>query len=403
MRTKYNVCSKLWYDINIDFVRRNIRHCCKSLRDFETKIEEIELLGPRIFSFAAVTKNARRSMLEQNKLPFVCMDCLKYEPNSIRHVWNVWSDAHIEHHRNELLNDDSLANYIEFDLGPQCDLACVYCGPWSSTTWAKELPDWEINKVIDPTWKNKVLDYLMEYIQSLPSKNELTFNILVGEPTLIGETYEIVERLKQVCGHFDKKPIMMLTTNLNTKSKLFKRFTNIIEETNDIFSWCVAASIEDIKERAEAIRFGLTWSRFEQNLNALNGLVDKVFLTTTFNNMNFPHFDEFIKWSFEFLGKDNFGKTWGFSVNSVQDGFTDVAYLAPGQINITALKDLLLTYTDSKAAANMLQHLDNLNSRLGTKQIEKEFVEYWDRLSKRRAVNYLEIFPAIRNAIELAQ
>jgi len=400
MRTSYNVCSKLWYDINIDFVRKNIRHCCKATRDHETTQEEIDRLGKDVFNHSVVTQHARRTMLVRNKLPHVCTDCIKHEPNSIRHVWNVWSDADIDTKRKHLQTDDHHTNYIEFDLGPQCDLACVYCGPWSSTTWAKEL-GWENKTKIDPVWKESVLENLTKYIVTLPKSSTIAFNILGGEPTLMKETYEIIERLKTVCDHFDHKPVMMITTNLNTKTALMTRFLKILEETKDIFKWSVAVSIEDIGERAEAIRYNLDWKRFSENLVKINELADLVYLTTTFNSMNFPYFGEFIDWSFATMG-EGYGSRWMYSTNSVQDGYSDIAYLRPDQIDVTGIKQALKKHAtvSNNTTQKMFDHLDNLESRLGTKAIDDKFVEHWEQLVARRGLDYLNLFPVIKDVID---
>lgn len=401
MRTKYNVCSKLWYDLNIDFVRKNIRHCCKATRDNETTLEELNRLGSKVFDFNMVTQFARQSMLVRDKLPHVCVDCIKQEPNSIRHVWNVWGDEYIDEIRPNLQKQTYMTNYIEFDLGPQCDLACVYCGPWSSTTWAKEL-GWKAKKQgIDTEWKDKVLSNLIRYISLMPEDTKLSFNILGGEPTLMPETYEIIDLIGTVCGHFKTKPVMMITTNLNTKGALMDRFIKSVEASKNVFKWSVAVSIEDIEERAEAIRYGLVWERMLENLTRVKEVADQVYLTTTFNNMNFPFFGEFIDWSFDVLGAEGYETSWMYSTNSVQDGYTDVAYLDPDQIDVDGIKQRLLQRVDNpgNSTAKMLQHLDNLKGRLGTKTVDEKFVAHWEDLSKRRSKDYLGIFPVIQEKI----
>lgn len=385
----------MWTDINIDFARKNIRHCCKSRRDYPISVKEINQLKEKVFDHNFVTTNAKTTMVKDNKLPMVCMDCKLYEPNSIRHVWNVWDDNFIEHKKDKLMQMNA-TNYIEFDLGNQCDLACVYCGPWSSTVWAKELNSKKYQKENDKEWKELILKHLKEYLKTIDPTTQLTFNILGGEPTLIPETYDIIDALAEMCSHFTINPTIMVTTNLNTKHKLMDRFIQVVESTSDIFDWHISISIEDLGKNAELIRYGLNWERFEQNILRIKDFAKRVYLTMTFNLLSFPNFKGFIEWAMNLLDKQDYDTKWVFSMNSVQDGFSDVAFLRKNQVNVDAfIKFINSLNLPSKEP--IISHLKNLKNRLGTKDIDEEFFKFWDTLIKRRNIEQIyEQFPHLQ-------
>jgi len=401
---KYNICSKMWTDTNINFQSKTFRHCCKQIGQW-ISLEEIDSLGPDVFEKHESNIENRKIAIEQNELPPACKWCIDTAPNNIKQVWNIWNDDIIEYKLPNLLHNNE-TTYIDLDIGKSCDLACVYCGPWSSTTWAKEL-DQPANNVIDQTWKTKVLDNLKEYLLNFDSDRDLTFNILGGEPLLIVDTYDIILYLSESCKHFNKKPVLMITTNLNCKPALLKRLLETIEKTRNIFSWNLSVSIEDIDKRAEAVRYHLDFENFENNLNAVKNKVDHLYLTTTFSIFSFANFHEFFNWSFDILGKNNYTRNWDYSLNNVQEGFTDLAYCPKELIDIDYIKNSYYNNIDGiKVDAfkkqNVIDHLDNMYSRAGTKNINSQFIGFWEQMNLRRNLNYFEIYPLtkIKNYIQ---
>jgi len=392
----------MWTDTNINFGKQTIRHCCKQ-EAMPLGLDELTKFKSEVFENHPLNIANKKQMVEQDQLPASCQWCINTEPNSIKHVWNEWSDEFIKEQGGTLVNDSHIG-YIELDIGTSCDMACVYCGPWASSTWAKELgvsskaPDKEAND----EWHEKVLQYLSEYILTIPNSRQLTFNILGGEPLLIAETYKIIEYIATRCSHFEKKPILMITTNLNCKPKLLERLMDTIQNTSHIFNWVISISIENIDKQAEAVRYHLDWKRFENNITTIKDHVDRIYLTTTFSILSFAQFGEFIAWAFGILGTDTYTKTWDFSLNSVQEGYTDIAYCDASLVDIDHIKTVyqhFVSKCDSPEQWRIDQidrHLDNLYSRLGTKPVNAGFVSFWTAISNRRSINYFEMYPLDR-------
>lgn len=301
MDSKYNVCSKMWTDLNINFQKQTFQHCCKQTAQ-PISYDEIDTLNERVFDFHEQNVLNRKISIDENRLPPNCQWCIDTAPDNIKKVWNIWDDQYITHIKSHL-KTESRTSYIDLDIGNSCDLACIYCGPWSSTTWAKELGQ-PLRNPIDQQWKQKILENLKTYIGSFNKDRRLVFNLLGGEPLLITDTYDIISYLSQICRHFEHKPVLMITTNLNCKPALLKKLLSTIDSTKDVFEWNISVSIEDINERAEAVRYHLDFQTFENNLRAIKSTVEYLYITTTFSLFSFPNFDEFLVWCFDLLGKD---------------------------------------------------------------------------------------------------
>ncbi len=404
MKTEQNICSRLWTDLNIDFTRNNIRRCCKSTNDYIIPLEEVIDKKEDVFTFYNINEAARKSMVVDNKIPWSCVHCIKDEPNSIRQVYNIWTDDVIDSVKDSLLQDTTKTTYVEFVLGNQCDLACVYCGPWSSTTWSTELGHDTKKIQVDTEWRTNVLQYIKSYIAQLPIDAEITINILGGEPLIMPELYDVIDALKESASKFTTKPILMITTNLNAKPKLMSRFINLVN-TNTHFKWVLGVSIEDIDTRATMVRYNLNWNRFVDNIKQIQATHANIYFTATVSLFSLPYFDEFIKWMFTIMDPTEYGDTWRITMNDVNDGYSDVAYLLPEQVDIESIlnsyQSLLQKYNISFPHDDILQsqvdavtvHLENLYTRVGTKIPTNEFFEYWTTMSARRTYDYMTFGP----------
>lgn len=394
MKISRNVCSKMWTDLTIDLKSKTFKHCCKQL-PYKPNLADIKTLGKDFFINYDLNIKNRKQMLFENELPESCAFCKYQGENSIKHVWNSWTDEYINQNENVLLYEDQTF-YIEIDIGNSCNLACIYCGPWSSTTWEKEL------NIKNSTSNNEeynalVLKLLVEWIKTFPKNRKLTINMLGGEPLMIPETYAIIEKLIPACKKFDYKPKMMITTNLYTKPKLLDRLFEILEKTSGVFSWEFSISIEDIGERAEMVRYGLNWKVFEDNVGKIIDKVDYIYFTNTINIVSLPYFDEWIEWAFNKMQSKKFGHNWLLSCNYVQDNFTDCAYIPRDLIKLSFIKEKFLSHiqknnisTETSRVKEFIQHIDNIEGRLGTKIADDNFVKFWRDLSNRRKLDYIE-------------
>jgi organic radical activating enzyme len=395
------ICSKMWTDLYINFQEHTVTHCCKQTH-YPLYFDEIDSLHSGVFHHNSRHQHDRNVMVTQNKLPASCDFCIKSEPDSIRRVWNEWNNDRIAEIKDTLLTAN-LTSYIELDIGNKCDMACVYCGPMSSSTWAKELGVTPVEKDehINEVWRWKIMQALKGHVSSVDKETRLTFNILGGEPLILPDTYKIISELTEIISeaNFKNKPQIMITTNLNAKEKLIEKLKSVIEETKDYISWVISISIESIGEHAEKTRYNLNWSRFEHNLQSIKDVPDFIYLTATIDMFSLSFFSEFISWAFESLGHDTYARYWDFTMNSVQDTYSDVTYCPKDQVDIDCI---IKTYNKNLEKSGLLAgvkseqirtHIQNLGKQLETKTPDDKFWAFWNARCQYRGVDYYNTVP----------
>lgn len=398
MKIKQNVCSKLWSDSNIDFRRQEFRHCCKAV-GFPITFEEMDQLGVDVFERNERTLNDKHQMLFENKIPEVsCRLCALNGDNAIRHSWNGWDDHFINANRDHLMDRDE-THYIEIDIGDQCDLACVYCGPWSSTTWKKE-QGMTVKPKTDyqQQWTDRMMDLLVQRIDQMDKSRRISINFLGGEPTLMPEVYTLIDNLTPIFKKFEHKINLMFTTNLNTKGPLFERMLETIQKTNEFAHWTCGVSIENVGERAELVRYGLDWNRFHSNMMELQHYA-RIALTCTHNYFSLPHWSDTLEYFFDSFetefGGPKPGEGWLITSNCVYDNVLDPAYLQQEFVdwnNIYQTLERLIPDKNSKHGQQLIQHTNDMRTRVGTRTPDKHFYHYHKNISMRTP-GYFQLFP----------
>ena len=151
--------------------------------------------------------------------------------------------------------DNFELNTIDMRWRNTCNLACVYCGPELSSTWAKE-----INKpiIVDEEKINATKKYVLERAHNL--KNVY---LAGGEPLLLKENKELLDKL-------NKDSTIRINTNLsNLKGPVFKSassFKNV--------HWTI--SVDTMQKEFEYIRYGAKWKDFIANLKIIKNLGHKI-------------------------------------------------------------------------------------------------------------------------------
>ena len=390
MKNNSAVCSKMWTDTNIDFKHRTLKHCCKQLSYLPTEADWD--LGAELFEQYPENLENRRLMLEENTLPPACSVC--HKDSLFKDNWNRWSETRTARYKPSLQTADR-TEFIELDLGDQCDLACVYCGPWSSTTWKKQLgiPI----EPIDTEWQQRILDRLYLRLAQTREHEQVHISMLGGEPTLMTSTYDMIERILPHLEHHTHKPTISFCTNLNTNSRLMERFLDTMQRTSDRVNWNIGVSMESEGVRAELIRTGLDWDRFTQNLKRASVAANRVYITCTHNLLSVPYFHNFVDWLFDTMpipyNTDRADERWWeFTNNSVTQGAFSVEYIDTLSV---PWQDIYATLERHGTTPEVAQHLEYIHSRTG---------RAWDAIVTQgiqelhgRIPTLYELFPHVRH------
>lgn len=162
------------------------------------------------------------------------------------------------------LNDANLFQLEHLDLrwSNTCNLNCVYCSPTYSSRWA-DLRGITQKFRVFPTVTDSDLTNL-KFLQ-----------LAGGEPLLIKENYELLERLSKINPNVNIEVTSNLTSIHNNKIyQILKNFDNV--------TWVV--SFESTGPQFEYIRNGANWVAFQSNLDQLT--MD--FLNIQINMVYFP-------------------------------------------------------------------------------------------------------------------
>ena len=131
-----------------------------------------------------------------------------------------------------------------------CNLACNYCMPYFSSTWASIKKEYQQS----PRDNDGVIEYLKQKSSSI--KQVL---LLGGEPFLQKKNLELMEILSD-------EPSLFFITNLSFNLEKNELFKKILEKRNHVG---FGISFETIGEKFEYVRHNADWNIFSSNLKEL--------------------------------------------------------------------------------------------------------------------------------------
>jgi hypothetical protein len=167
---------------------------------------------------------------------------------------------------------------MEISLGNTCDLKCMYCNHHYSTQWATELI--KLGELTQeqydrefPKSSSSFEEKYWEWFDKVGCWHIHRVNMIGGEPLIIPEFYEYVERMAnritRIMPIKKLRPTLCIVTNLNTPANYFNRFIERLPKIIEAFDLEILISMESLNDRAEYIRNGITWNRFNSNVNKL--------------------------------------------------------------------------------------------------------------------------------------
>lgn len=399
MSRKHSVCSAMFYDLNIRMQTNTIKNCCKS-NNTVIPLEEVERLGPKVFTHNQEYIRRKTIMIEKNTLPVHgCDTCITTYPYGMINTRDTWQNKSYDDIVSEnLINNDNLIKY-EFNMSSACDLACIYCAPKDSSSWAKELGI-PMFKGSDQ-WKDAVTANFIEYLHTthvntgVQDKKDYYFFFSGGEPTYNVDTIQFIEQIVTLMAH--KKMSVIITTNLNTKDIIFQRYMDLVDRYPNI-KWVYDCSLDAVGDRCEAIRTGLNWDTALNNLKKLFKKNITVRFGNTLTLYSLPYLKETLEFYFS-LAKE-YGKTITFNENFAGEPGMSIRNL-PVRFR-DCLEDPIKICQDNNNTkyANFLIDVKNL---IGTKideSIYKNLVYKFTYFETTRPnIKWRELFPHIPEVI----
>jgi len=362
-----------------------------------------------------------------------CNSCWKQEDlGSVSMRTAMPSDGFVRQFKNSLLDEfgttdlDAVANKVtaesnivkfnnpkklEFILGNQCDLHCIYCSRDSSSQWT--LTDLRNKKITYEQYKlatevvhaDKTIDYIWKWVDS-DVKNTLQYiSILGGEPLIMPEFYVAADKLLEVFKDTTNRPQLTILTNLNTPEKYFNKFLVYLEELSRKFNVVVSISMEAIYRKAEYIRSNLDWNRFEQNLDTLLSLDNNfcsIQLLPSINALSISGTKEFLEWHFDKCKK--FKKDVKIETNIiVRPEFLSPYILPPSFADYidSAVEYVRQQSYNSSTFEYYCEYLLGikpalLSNQLTDLQIKKDFLSRIEMFDTRSDLKFIDVFPEMQ-------
>ena len=355
--TYSTACSKSWTDVNVDFKRGTIGHCCKSVYyDFPDEYTK------EFFDNSEHIQKRRQDTLNGIQHSD-CQTCWKDINNGVtpfKDWMNEWDNF------DNAKADKTQVNYIEVDLDNTCDLSCLYCSADASSKIAQEEGIKGVNKT-----REKDIEIFKEWLADKVnnSKNHIDIAFLGGEPTASKLFYELIDYIVTLN---ISNVTMQVTTNCNSKPHLFKKFIDAIDKSQ--CGWQINISNESYKEDSKIIRYGLDWDRFEKNLRAYasHPKVNFINFDAAMTSIALPTFPKYVQWIFDTMA--DYGPPNGkpFSI-------TGDAVFWPGELDVAILPVSFKTQMDKAIKIvkenqipncmnkkNILVFFEGIKSRIGS-------------------------------------
>lgn len=242
-----NFCVAPWVNLHIQ-THGSIKPCCGGGKD----------KGDGNFGYAQDSdwsyingtsqslSDFKRSLLNNEKVSY-CDDCQE----------KSWYSEFLNQGLSVDQVDDFLFKSVDLRWGTTCQLSCLYCGPYSSSTWQKL----ESKRKTIPIEKSRSYDGMFDQLFSFLDNNHshiTRVSLLGGEPLLLKENHRLLDIIPE-SAHVE------IFTNLNMNLETNTLYQKLVKRDN--VNWYI--SMENIQDRFEFVRRGADWATQISNIKKL--------------------------------------------------------------------------------------------------------------------------------------
>ncbi len=271
---------------------------------------------------------------------------------------------------------------IDFKLrhfGNFCNLSCIMCNPWNSTTRAKELKDSNTEKFVTDGYREYYYENLNyktyeNFRKSIIENIHLIDRFLItgGEPLQMPKVWQFL--MEDVPEEFAKNIELIFDTNATKLQYKKYDFTDLVDRYKDAK---LNVSCDHVGKKLAFQRYPIDVDEFENNLMSYNKYIHRIQISVSL--LNVFDLDEIYEYY-----QDNFNVTVSSNSYVVGPVILSVKNLKP-QIK----KDLIQKYghlaTHDKLFFNELKKNSNRSMKDMT-------VKYLDKISKFRNMDWREIW-----------
>jgi organic radical activating enzyme len=349
-----------------------------------------------------------------------CKKCVDSESKGLQSMRTV-NDK--EKYINTTDADGSIPYYpeaLELHFGNTCNLHCKMCSQQFSHVIGKELlkmgehdpeflqwvkkesgvlNNWtgELNIAYDWYKNDQIKRSIFEHV----SKNVQSLVVIGGEPTIIGEFYELLEYCHSNNTLRDKN--LTITTNMTNTNK------NLSTWLGSVKSFMLHASIDGLAERNKYIRWPCDWNSVLKSIDFYKQIIKK------YNNGRFSFAP-----AIQLLNIDQLSELCNFFIENFTSDHCSIAWIS--QVRYPIICDYAILPIDYKlkladrlehstksiqhshTVKNILNHSYDLRTETFTAQqkiaYQKMFMRYNDQQDKfRKSTSWRQLLPDLETAL----
>ena len=408
---KDTMCYKTWNDIIISLPKKTVSWCCKTnLTAQQTKettfdLDTLNTQGIDFLFNHPILQKRKNDLATGVRCPD-CWVCWESEDRSGQSHRTLYTKSH---ESKELwtgeFDYDTPFTFIELELTNKCNMACVYCWPPLSSRWQKELkqrhPDTE-----DEIF-HKVMELLSEYFNTTLAQSPfINISLLGGEPFFTDHMYIFLEYLSKFHIKPEQKVSVIITTGMSFPTQKFKKFIELIERTPNI-TYVMQLSGEAIEKRAELIRWGLDFEKWNDNLDMF--FTESARLTNerlaigfgcAHSCLSLPYFKDFLVYINNKMKEHAYNLEIWFGVNYIEEpqhlsiSMLDSHHADAVTEQIEYMENEMPNIVRKDEYITMLKSLRNqiLNANV-TPEMKQNASKQFKMLEDRRKVSYKSQFP----------
>ena len=319
-------------------------------------------------------KKAARKMMQEGERPLECEYCWHIEDMGKDAVSDrvfksqIYSEQDLQEAYDKSWEDSVNLKTFEIAFDRTCNLACSYCNPSFSTTWARDIKkngpyqnllsdgagafeqdgSWtepygrdEENPYIEAFWKwwdNGLSDSLEE------------LRVTGGEPLMSGNTWKLFDWFEEQ----DSDMRFSINSNLIAKDEIVDR---LIEKSHRVKNFELYTSAECFGLHQEYLRDGFNWEVWHRNMLrfANEGNYNSINIMMTITGLSLFSTTEFLDEVYEMKKHSKSGTHPVVSVNILRfPSFQNILTL-PKEIRETCRQDLVLWFEENRNKPQWLQ------------------------------------------------
>lgn len=434
------ICDLKWNYPIFNMSRGEFRSCCRT-PSRRVSEDDIKRLGPDAFLNSESMIRSRLDLVT-GKRHEDCISCWNLEDSGMkspRHTpeqfWHhlqrrKYINANLTYSNDNLIAELKKINsednpalksnhpyMLEISLGNTCDMKCMYCSHHYSTQWATEKI--KVGEITQEQYDNE--------FPKAPAQFDETFwewfdgvklhlgriGIIGGEPLIMPEFYtfvdKLIDRVDKINSYRKEKISFWIVTNLNTPPNYLEKLFNYLPKLTEIFNVEILVSMESVGKKSEYIRNGVSWERFESNINKLLSKKELNFdfgFILSINALCIPNLKDFIKFTENIYTTHGKAVALKHNIISFPD-WQSPFILTPDFANyIDDTVNYMKTKTDQMPIVKdyygrwdqYIIFLENLAQSIrdhkeDKTKLRKKFVEWFNVYDTRRKLNLLETFP----------